>query len=157
PCVTERNAQSVFELVRNGTITSASGVHMPIPHEVIRTGCEWRAVVVCELLRKLGYEPTVLMLQAAPKDEIGVTTPIAPDVLPGALPKRTWPEHLAPVLPMLCPDGQIRMMVFDASLADRPLTVEEWRDMLTDAPVESMSYEEALSRIGSNGQPPANT
>lgn len=47
-----------------------------------------------------------------------------------------WGWHVAPVVFVEQPDGKTELMVFDPSLFDRPVTVEEWKNVMLYEPTE---------------------
>ncbi|MBX7214204.1 MAG: hypothetical protein K1X39_09360 [Thermoflexales bacterium] len=59
-----------------------------------------------------------------------------------------WGYHVAPVLPVLQPDGTVVNMVIDPSIARRPISVNEWKAIM-HAPT-------ADTQITLLGQPPTN-
>lgn len=40
-----------------------------------------------------------------------------------------WGYHVAPTVPVVQPDGTVVPMVMDPSIADKPITPQEWKDM----------------------------
>ncbi|MDG0814803.1 protein-glutamine glutaminase family protein [Bdellovibrio svalbardensis] len=45
-------------------------------------------------------------------------------------PEIEWGYHVAPVLYVKAPTGEAKLMVFDPSLFDKPVTVDEWTDKM---------------------------
>jgi hypothetical protein len=110
-------------------------------------GCYARTHLMVQRLLERGLTPTkVWAFAAIATDLLWMETPDHPD---GRVP---WAYHVAPVLIVRNPDGDVEM-VFDPLLFDRPVLIEEWQSALHDTPtlVRTIVGEPPLPARGGSG------
>ncbi len=92
-------------------------------------GCYARTHLMARRLLDQGLTPSkVWAFAASATDLLWVETPDHPGG------RVQWGYHVAPVLLVRGPEGDIREMVFDPLLFDHPVPVDEWRSALHDTP-----------------------
>jgi hypothetical protein len=111
-------------------------------------GCHARAHLMVRRLLQLGLTPRkVWTIAAGRHDPLWVHPPARGDAVV------TWDFHVAPTLAVLGEDSVERELVFDPSLLDRPVTVDEWRDAQHDTPrvIRTALGEPPLPERGGSG------
>lgn len=105
-----------------------------IPFDYPPDCCYARARVMCDLMEQQGYASEKIWsegnLTATHADGSQVTFPDRngdPQVV-------QWHYHVAPIVNVRQPDGSVERRVLDPSLADEPLTVDEWKARCGVAP-----------------------
>jgi hypothetical protein len=92
-------------------------------------GCYARTHLMVGWLLDRGFAPSkVWAFAAGATDLLWTETSDHPDG------RVQWHYHVAPVLVVRGPDGDLREMVLDPLLFDRPVPVEEWQSALHDTP-----------------------
>jgi hypothetical protein len=106
-------------------------------------GCYARTHVMVKGLADKGLAPSkVWAFAASPTDLLWRETTDQPEG------QARWQYHVAPLIVVRGPDGELREMVIDPLVCDRLVPVEVWRDALHDTP--------SLVRTGP-GEPPLPT
>jgi hypothetical protein len=92
-------------------------------------GCYARTHLMVRRLLDRGLAPSkVWAFAASETDPLWTETHDHPDG------RVEWQYHVAPVLVVREPDGNLRGMVLDPLVFDRPVPVEQWRSALHDTP-----------------------
>lgn len=126
--VTMQRAQVLFQRFQRET---------SIPYNFPIDGCYARATAMARIAQKQGLTMgkvfTTGMLQVKTGNP--------------AYPLVQWGWHVAPTINVRTEDGQVQRMVFDPSLFDRPVTVEEWNQrMLDEVPPEKGGFKPVIHR-----------
>ncbi len=111
-------------------------------------GCYARTHLMVRRLLGQGLTPSkVWAFAASATDLLWTETPDHPEG------RVQWGYHVAPVLVVREPDGEMRGRVFDPLLFDRPVLVEEWRSALHDTPtlVQTAPGDPPLPARGGSG------
>jgi len=111
-------------------------------------GCYARTHLMVQRLLDQRLAPVkVWAFAASAADLLWIAAPHHPDG------RVQWGYHVAPVLMVHGPNGVTREMVLDPLLFDCPVTLEEWRNALHDAPtlVRTTPGEPPLPTRGGSG------
>ncbi len=96
-------------------------LHNDMPH----TGCFIRARQICRRLEHDGDEAVVVRVSAANQMMTGRVSCLEDD---GSYSSHdvNWGFHVAAAAPVVNPDGQEQLLVFDPALFDGPVSVDSW-------------------------------
>src|SRR5208282_6419970 len=106
--ISQREAQKIFNELASRT---------DIAWNYAPDGCYARAHIMVQQMIEKGLAPGKAWTFNTPKGYMWVEGPGG---------KVSWCFHVAPTLPVRMPDGSVKDMVFDPSLFDRPVSVEDW-------------------------------
>jgi hypothetical protein len=111
-------------------------------------GCYARTHLMIRRLLDRGLAPSKVWAFAASATDLLWTE--TPDHQDGRV---EWRYHVAPVLGVRGPDSDMREVVLDPLLFDRPVPVEEWRIALHDTPtlIRTAPGEPPLPALGGTG------
>jgi hypothetical protein len=117
PVLTPKQAQAAFE-----RMAAQEDIAFTYPQD----GCYSRAHLMCQRLRGLGYLPGKVWAFAHGENLHARTINDPRGFI-------EWNWHVAPTLKVRTRDG-LRDMVIDPSLCTRPVTPEQWRDLMKKSP-----------------------
>jgi hypothetical protein len=111
-------------------------------------GCYARAHLMVQLMQRLGLNPRKVWAFATPPDSLRVTTPAGNTVL--------WGYHVAPTITVQETGQPPQEMVLDPSIADKPVSVTDWKNAQNDTPsLVQKGPNEAPTAAGGTGYWPA--
>lgn len=93
-----------------------------IPYNYPMDGCYARATAMARIAQKQGLTMGKVFTHGMLQVRTGN---------PG-YPLVQWGYHVAPIIEVRQADGSVKKMVFDPSLFDRPVTVDEWNQRMLD-------------------------
>lgn len=110
-----------------------------IPYAHLENGCHLRASVMCDLMVKSGYAPMKAWMFNGKSDLCHISPKGE---------KAVWWFHVAPTLKVALAKGdEAEPLVFDPSLYDGPVTVQEWcKPIITSAPAATEVYISAYNK-----------
>jgi len=105
-----------------------------IAHGYLREGCHHRATLMCDLMVRSGYAPMKAWMFNSKSDLHPASAPKGDKI--------TWWFHVAPSLRVsLAKGGKEEALVFDPSIYDGPVTIEEWcKPIITSSPKKTVVY-----------------
>lgn len=109
-----------------------------IPFDYPPDCCYARARVMSDELAKQGYQSQKLWSEGNLAAKKADGSPVTFPNRHGQPTPVTWHYHVAPVVNVEQADGTVSPRVLDPSLADRPLTVDEWKARCGVKPNETM-------------------
>jgi hypothetical protein len=130
PVLTPKQAQAAFE-----RMAAQEDIAFTYPQD----GCYSRAHLMCQRLRALGYLPGKVWAFAHGENLHARTINDPRGFI-------EWNWHVAPTLKVRTPAGP-RDLVIDPSLCTRPVTPEEWRDLMKKSPTSPGPFI-CLTRLG---------
>ena len=119
--VSEAEAQTLFDELK---------AHKEIPFNYPPDCCYARASAMGDILAAHGVEAKKVWTYGDLHPMSGKTPVAFPPKSTDPADVVTWVYHVAPTIPVRGADGVVRDKVMDPSLADKPLTVDEWNDLM---------------------------
>jgi hypothetical protein len=123
PVLTPAQARAAFERMAG---------QEDIAYTYPQDGCYSRAHLMCQRLRRLGYQPGKVWAFAHGQNLHARTINDPRGFI-------EWNWHVAPTLQVRTRGG-VRAMVIDPSLCTRPVSVEEWRDLMKKSPTSPAPF-----------------
>jgi hypothetical protein len=115
------------------TFDRGDGLRVPVPYDYPREWCKYRAHIVCELLKEMGYTSEKVFASSYCLNEhdqkmpnLRFRTDLAPDMPGDKDPTIPWGYHIASCIQVKTASGVKKRLVLDPGLHHRPLTVEKW-------------------------------
>lgn len=116
--VTEAEAQTLFDEL---------AAHKEIPFDYPPDCCYARASAMGDLLAAKGVEAKKVWTYGELHPMKGADPVRFPPTVGDAV---VWGYHVAPTIPVKGADGVVRDMVMDPSLSKKPLTIDEWNNLM---------------------------
>ncbi|MCO6477075.1 MAG: DUF4157 domain-containing protein [Phaeodactylibacter sp.] len=150
-------ARRIFNEMSNLTFLNEQDQATPIPFHYPPDGCYARAELMAARLTALGYA-SGRKFAISRNPGLSVETDYSVDTATaGETPVTTWWYHVAPIIKAEQSNGEIIDMVIDPSIANGPLSVEEWTGLMSGQTFTERSLEEVRNRVGSGGGFESNT
>jgi hypothetical protein len=125
-------ALQIFQALAQANILTNDG-SAPIPFHYPPDGCYARAHRMEELLTEMGYASEKVFALAGSLP-LRAETDYGEDAPPSQTPGITWQWHVAPIIKVRDPQRGLLETVLDPSLAERPLLLDEWLDLMEADP-----------------------
>lgn len=126
-----------------------------VPFRYPIDGCYWRAHEMSRRLTELGVASDKVFAVANDPTGAGlrVESPHAGDTPPGRTPTVEWGWHVAPIVHVRRPTGQLVEVVLDPSMSSLPMTLDRWTGAMSGRPFQRMTVEQIAAYRAQAGDP----
>lgn len=118
----ENTYDGVFDMDKALALFEELADHPSIPYGFVNSGCWHRANIVCDLLQKAGFKPEKVWAGGQQTNDIMYMSPEDNIAF--------WSYHTAPVLKVETELGRIETLVFDPSMFDGPVHLQQWQEKM---------------------------